>query len=228
MEWDANVLTLVVITALIVWKVREALKDLEARASHQLRRSALGASDADDNSHGAGEPHGAHGQPPATDGARSVAIAHGLADLRLADGSFEPDRFIDSVRIVYETVVLAFAMGDRPVLRELVSPDVYETFSDAVAQREARRESVALSFIGLNRVEIVAINVFNGLMQVTLDLEGEIVTVTRDAAGQVVAGDPVRIVTAQDRWTFEKEGTSRSPVWKLAATEMPPERKSRK
>jgi predicted lipid-binding transport protein (Tim44 family) len=228
MDWDANVLTLVIITALVVWKVREALKDLEERASQQLRRSALNASDADGKARGPADPHKAPEQLPTTGDARSLGIARGLADLRLADRSFDPDRFLDSVRIVYETVVLAFAIGDRAVLRELVSPDVYETFSDAIAQREARRESVALSFIGLSRTEIVATNVFNGLMQVTLDLESEIATATRDEAGEIVAGDPVRVVTAEDRWTFEKETTSRSLVWKLAATEMPPARKSKK
>jgi predicted lipid-binding transport protein (Tim44 family) len=219
MDFSAEVLTLFILVAVAVWKARETLKDLEERASQQVRRSSLGHGEPNDRSNARAV---VSGRPVPEDGRPKTAIARCLDDVWLADRSFYPDRFLDSVRLVYETVVLAFAKGDRDVLRELVSAEVYDTFAQAIASREERREQVELSFVGFNRVEIVDAAVFNGHMQVTVDIESELVTAARDDMGRIVAGDPMTITVASDRWTFAKERTFRSPVWKLAATEMPP------
>jgi predicted lipid-binding transport protein (Tim44 family) len=218
MDLDANVLTLLIILAVVMWKARVVLKDLETRADQQLRRPILGPAEPD----GRGNPSDPQKRRPSGGPGLSVAAAHGLDDIRLGDRSFNADHFLDSVRLVYEAVVLAFANGDRNVLRNLLSTDVFETFSQEIAAREERREHVELSFIGLNRAEIVDASIFNEQMQVTVDLESELVTATRDESGRLVDGDPARIITASDRWTFAKERTSRSPVWKLAATDSPP------
>jgi predicted lipid-binding transport protein (Tim44 family) len=218
MDLDANVLTLLIILGVVMWKARVILRDLETRADHQLHRPILGPAEPD----GRGNPSDAQKHRPSGGPDLSVAAAHGLDDIRLGDRSFNADHFLDSVRLVYEAVVLAFANGDRNVLRNLLSTDVYETFSQEIAAREGRREQVELSFIGVKRAEIVDASVFNEQMQVIVDLESEFVTATRDEAGRIVAGDPTRIITASDRWTFAKERTSRSPTWKLAATESPP------
>jgi predicted lipid-binding transport protein (Tim44 family) len=218
MNLDANVLTLLIILAVVMWKARVIVKDLETRADQQLRRPVLGTPDPNLR----GDVSDAQGRYPASHRGLSETTARHLDDIRLGDRSFNADHFLDSVRLVYEAVVLAFANGDRNVLRDLLSSDVYETFSQEIAAREGRREQVELSFIGLKRAEIVDASIFNERMQVTVDLESELVTATHDEAGRIVAGDPTRIVTASDRWTFAKERTSRSPTWKLTATESPP------
>lgn len=222
MEMDANVLTLLIIMAVAVWKVRETLKDLESRAAQQLRKAAFGAGDPEDHVHERRDASDSLDQTSTTEsGGVSTDVARRLKDIRLADRSFDADRFLDSVRLVYEAVVVAFANGDLDLLRDLLSTDVYETFSQAIAAREERREKVELTVIGLSRAEIVDANIFNERMQITVSLESELVTSTRDEAGKVVAGDPARIITAEDHWTFAKEPTSRSLVWKLVATEAP-------
>ncbi len=47
----------------------------------------------------------------------------------------------------------------------------------------------------------------------------EIITALTDAEGKVIEGDPNRLTTVTDIWTFERDVTSRDPNWKLAATE---------
>lgn len=222
MEMDANVLTLLIIMGVAVWKVRETLKDLESRAAQQLRKPVFEPSDPEGQVRARRDAPDNSDQTPATEsGGVSADVARRLKDIQLADRSFDADRFLDSVRLVYEAVVVAFANGDLDLLRGLLSTDVYETFSQAIAAREERREQVELTVISLNRAEIVDANIFNERMQITVSLESELVTSTRDEAGKVVAGDPARIITAEDHWTFAKELTSRSVVWKLVATEAP-------
>lgn len=219
MEFSAEVLTLFILAVVAVWEVRARVKDLQARASQQMRRPGVGLGETNDSPHTRATSLGRH---VTADNGPKTPVARRLDDIWLADRSFYPDRFLDSVRLVYETVVLAFAKGDRDPLRELLSAEVYDVFAEAIASREDRQEQVELNFIGLKRIEIVDAQVFNEHMQVTVDIESELVTATRDRADRVVAGDPMKITTASDRWTFAKERMGRSPVWKLAATELPP------
>lgn len=214
MDWNVDVLTFLIILAVFMWEARLIAKNLEGRAGQQLRRSIISSlephlrGDATDRlARHAGDAH-----------SLSLTTARGLDDIGRGDRSFNVDRFLASVRLVYEAVVVAFADGDRQALRGLLSSEVFETFSQEIAARERRGERVELGFIGLKRAEIVDAGVFGERMQITVDLESELVTATRDQSGRAVDGDPARIITARDRWTFAKERSSRSPVWKLTAT----------
>jgi len=146
-------------------------------------------------------------------------LVHRLNDLRVADGSFDADRFLESARLVYEAVVLAYANGDRELLRDLLSTEVYETFAQAISAREAQGERVSRYFIGLKQAEIVDADIFNMRIQIVVAFEGEIVSATHDGADRLVEGDPTASVVVTDRWTFAKGLTSSKPVWKLIATE---------
>ena len=43
----------------------------------------------------------------------------------------------------------------------------------------------------------------------------------RDAAGEPVSGDPSKVATVTDIWTFARNTRSRNPNWTLVATEAP-------
>ena len=54
---------------------------------------------------------------------------------------------------------------------------------------------------------------------VTVKFVSELISVTRDADGEVVEGDPKKVREVTDIWTFAREVASRNPNWKLVATE---------
>jgi len=45
------------------------------------------------------------------------------------------------------------------------------------------------------------------------------ITATRDENGEVVEGNPEKLTTVREVWTFERDLTSRDPNWRLVATE---------
>ena len=51
----------------------------------------------------------------------------------------------------------------------------------------------------------------------------ELISATRNKAGEVIEGDPKQIREITDVWTFERDVGSRDPNWKLVATEARPE-----
>ncbi|MGE0062164.1 MAG: Tim44/TimA family putative adaptor protein [Xanthobacteraceae bacterium] len=227
MQLDLEVLTLIVVFGVALWKAQGIMDDLRERAWRQLHHAIETADETAASVEAAGTADALSLALPAA-GKQAGKAADRLQDIRVADPAFDGRWFLDSARIVYETVLAAFAHGDREVLKDLLTAEVYDAFAPEIAGREARSEHVEFTFIGLDRADIADAGIFNGLMQITVAFESELVMVTRDAAGAVVDGDPASIMHASDLWTFVRDLASRSHVWKLAATETPtppPERR---
>lgn len=218
-ELDADTLTLIIVMiATVFWAVQRARDELQPGPSQRLQKLPA---EFRDGEHPDGVSAGASDlMPDATGGGlQHRDLARRLNDLSVVDGSFDAERFLESVRLVYEAVVLAYANGDRELLRDLLSTEVYETFVQAIEAREARSARVSLHFIALKQAEIVDADIFNMRMQIAVGFEGEIVSSTYDGADRLVDGDPTATITVTDRWTFAKGLTSSRPVWKLIATE---------
>ena len=149
----------------------------------------------------------------------NAGMAKGLVDIVRADETFEPDSFLKGARAAYELIVTAFAEGNRKTLKSLLSREVYDGFAGAIADREGRGEQVDQSFVGIKSADIVEAELKNGSANVTIKFVSELISATRDKAGEVVTGDPKRIKEVTDIWTFARETSSRDPNWKLIATQ---------
>lgn len=148
-----------------------------------------------------------------------ASVAKGLMDIVRVDSNFEPDGFLKGGKAAYELIVTAFAEGNRRSLKELLSPEVYEGFAGAIADRETRGETVEQTFVGIKTADIVEAELKNGVSNVTVKFVSELITATRDRGGEVVAGDPKKIKEVTDIWTFSREVASRNPNWRLIATQ---------
>jgi len=149
----------------------------------------------------------------------NTSIATGLLEIVDADPSFDPDQFLKGARAAYEIIVTAFAEGNRKTLKDLLSRDVHDGFVGAIAERESRGEQVDQSFVGIKGADIVEAELKSGVAQVTVKFVSELISATRDRAGEVITGDPKRIKEVTDIWTFAREVSSRNPNWKLIATQ---------
>lgn len=147
------------------------------------------------------------------------AVATGLVEIGRTDNSFDPEEFMKGARAAYEMIVMAFAEGNRQLLKDLLSPEVFEGFAHAISDREGRREIVEQSFVGISSAEIVEADQRAGLSQITVKFVSELISATRSAAGEVISGDPKRIKEVTDVWTFARESRSPDPNWRLVATQ---------
>ncbi|MGN6767316.1 MAG: Tim44/TimA family putative adaptor protein [Rhizobiaceae bacterium] len=142
----------------------------------------------------------------------------GLRAIRDADSSFEPKSFIDGAKMAYEMIVLAYADGDRKTLKNLLSREVYDGFITAIADRETRSEKVQSSFVGIDKADIISAEMKGTEACVTLRIVSELISATRDKAGEVIDGDPETVAEVRDVWTFSRDTRSSDPNWKLVAT----------
>ena len=151
--------------------------------------------------------------------AGNSGLAAGLVEIIRADRSFEPEEFLKGARAAYEIIVTAFAEGNRKTLKDLLSREVYDGFSGAIGERESRGDQIDQSFVGIKSADIVEAELKGGVAQITIKFVSELISATRDRAGEVIAGDPKRIKEVTDIWTFAREVASRNPNWRLIATQ---------
>ena len=143
----------------------------------------------------------------------------GLRAIYAADPSFDPASFVDGLKIAYEMIVMSFADGDRKVLKNLLSKEVFEGFVSAIDEREARGESVRSSFVGIDKAEITGAEMKGPEAHVTVNIVSQMISSTYDKDGKLIDGDPDNVLEIKDLWTFARDTRSRDPNWKLVATE---------
>jgi predicted lipid-binding transport protein (Tim44 family) len=149
------------------------------------------------------------------------SLREGLAAIRQADPSFNPIDFVAGAKIAFEMILMSFAEGDTKTLQPLLGPDVYQSFAAAIEARRNADHHLKTTLVGITHVEIAEANLTGKLAQVTLKITSEQIDVTEDASGQVIEGDPARVDTLVDLWTFARDTTSRDPNWQLVATQSP-------
>jgi predicted lipid-binding transport protein (Tim44 family) len=158
-------------------------------------------------------------EPLARHAAPGTPLHDALVALAKATPGFDPDHFIAGAKAAYEMIVTAFASGDRPTLRNLLAPDVYEGFESVIAERERKQQRSELTFVGLEDAKITAAEIEGRTARVSVRFVAELITCTRDKSGEVVEGDATEVQTIRDAWTFARDVSSRDPNWKLVATE---------
>jgi predicted lipid-binding transport protein (Tim44 family) len=151
--------------------------------------------------------------------AKDSPLGQSLTGLMRADPGFDPNHFIDGAKAAYEMIVMGFAQGDDTTLKQLLGSDVYDGFQRAIRERDSRGEKVESSLVGIDKADIIEAEVKNRTAYVTVKFVSELISVTRDADGEVVEGDPKKVREVTDIWTFAREVGSKNPNWKLVATE---------
>lgn len=161
---------------------------------------------------------------PAPDRWKGIAVAGspvaaGLDAIVASDRSFDAKHFVTGARQAYEMIVGAFAAGDRKSLKNLLSREVYDGFEAAIREREQKGETVENKFVSLDNAEIIGAELRNNTAQVTVRFVSQLISATRDKAGNVIDGSPDKVTDVTDVWTFARDVTARDPNWKLVATE---------
>jgi predicted lipid-binding transport protein (Tim44 family) len=143
----------------------------------------------------------------------------GVRAILAADPAFDVARFLEGAKAAYRMILEAFWKGDLDEVRSHVDDHVFETFSSAVEQR--KKDGLALDnrLVAIEQAVISEAAVDRNLAVLTVRFEADIAAVTRNAAGEVVAGSMSDAVQTRDLWTFRRDLSSRDPNWVLIETD---------
>lgn len=148
------------------------------------------------------------------------ATAQALAAMKRIEPDFHVGEFLGGARQAYEMIVMGFERGELDDLVPLLSRDVFESFDEVVQRREREGLKVEASFVGVREVALVsaAFDAERSEAEVTVRFVGELTSVVRDRAGEIVEGDANVVKQQRDVWTFARKLGSDNPNWRLVAT----------
>ena len=143
----------------------------------------------------------------------------GIRALLAADPAFDVARFLEGSKSAYRLILEAFWKGDLAAMKPFVDAHVYETFAGAVEQRSKDGLVLDNRLVAIDQAVIAGAELERSVALVTVRLEADIAAVTRNAAGEVVAGSLTDAVQTRDRWTFRRDISSLDPNWLLVETD---------
>lgn len=156
--------------------------------------------------------------PPSGAQAATPVDSHTLAaiqGLKARDPAFDPHRFLEGARTAHDTIVQAYAAGDREALKPLLAPPVMESFEAGMKSRETRGEAERVEFVHPPRAD---------LELATVDGERAVARVRFLAELRSVFGGEGHEERIEERrtaevWTFQRPLGANDPNWVLARVE---------
>jgi len=145
--------------------------------------------------------------------------AAGIGAIIAADPNFDVARFIEGAQAAYRMTLEAFWKGDREELAHLANDSVRGAFEEAIDAREAAGETVENRLVGIERATIEDAKLSGKTAEIEVRFDAFIAAVTRNKAGEVVAGSMTDAVPTKDLWTFQRDLKSRDPNWRLVETD---------
>lgn len=158
---------------------------------------------------------------PATPQEQVIApgAAAGLRAIAAADPQFDAVRFAEGAKQAYAMVLEAYWRGDQETLGKMVEGEVAQAFAHAIAAREEAGERLDNRLVAIEQAQIEDARLDGQTAYVRIRFEADVAAVTRDRAGNVVAGSLTDAVQTHDVWTFSRPVRTSDPNWLLTETD---------
>ena len=142
----------------------------------------------------------------------------GLAAIGRADKNFSPQDFLRGARIAYAMIIEAFAEGDIAQLKNLVQQNVAMRFQAEIERRADKNHVVSTKLAEITAEHITGASFEKGEAHITVEIESQQLSWTKDEEGRIIAGDPNTPRVMKDIWTFSRKTSAADPNWRLMAT----------
>lgn len=146
--------------------------------------------------------------------------AKALAAMKMAEPGFQVGTFLEGSRAAYEMILMAFESGDLSSVSDFLSEEVTESFQSVIDLRAEQNLTVEANFVGVREIALKSAEFDRDTSEgeVTVRFVGELTSVVKNAAGEIVEGDASTIKRQKDVWTFARKMGSDNPNWQLVAT----------
>ncbi len=144
-----------------------------------------------------------------------------LAAMKRVEPGFGVSDFVQGARGAYEMILMGFENGDLNDIQPFLAEDVFDSFVQAVAEREDQGLSIEANFIGVRETTLLnaTFDEATGLSEITMRFVCEMTSVVHDRDGNVVEGDAKTIKKQKDTWVFARAMGGDDPNWQLVATD---------
>ena len=212
-----QLLVLAAIAIFLILRLRDVLGTREGFEKPAVTRKA------DDRDAQRGKSQVIEGGPDAdiTDHVgEDTSAARALASMKAIEPEFHVGEFLGGARGAYEMILMAFEAGDLAKIEPFLTEDVYESFAAVVEARNEKGLTIEADFVGLRELKLIdaEFDPATNEGEITVRFIGELTSVVRDKAGEIVEGNPKEVKRQKDSWTFARIMGSNNPNWQLVAT----------
>ena len=124
--------------------------------------------------------------------------------------------FLRGAEIAYESVLTAFASEDLIKLKNLLSPNMFTNFSDAIKLRNKEGIKSEFTFIGVKESSVEKYEKIKDNLFATVKFVAEVISVKKDQENKIIEGNPDKIKFVTDSWKFTRNIKQKDLNWYLS------------
>ena len=124
--------------------------------------------------------------------------------------------FLRGAEIAYESILTSFANGDLIKLKNLLSPNMFTNFSDAIKSRNKEGIISEFTFIGVKESSVEKYEKIKDNLFATVKFVAEVISVKKDKENKIIEGHPDKIKFVTDSWKFTRNIKQKDPNWYLS------------
>jgi len=143
----------------------------------------------------------------------------GLSGITRLDPSFSIAHFMSGATAAYSMILEAYANGDRDLLKDLLTPDTYALYDEAITVREAAGQTQITDLGRLRKASIQAAKTEGSIAHISVLYEADLTSALRDAEGELVMGDPDVLSSVSEVWEYRRDMKGKDLNWRLANVE---------
>ena len=143
----------------------------------------------------------------------------GLSGITRLDPSFSIAHFMTGATAAYSMILEAFANGDRDLLNDLLTPDTFAIYDEAITAREKAGQTQITDLGRLRKASIKAAKTDGAIAHISVLYEADLTSALRDADGELVMGDPDVLSSVSEVWEFRRDMKGDDLNWRLANVE---------
>ncbi len=211
------IILLAMVAAFLGLRLYSVLGRREGHEQEQVTRRAL--EDIQSAVHPSGADMDAQSQQLQMPAPAAPAAESGLRSIINADRSFDHVQFLIGAKSAYAAILEAFWKGDRETLRALCDSDVYDSFDQAITDRDIRGEILDNRLVRIEEARVIDAHFDHPMARITVRFDADIASVVKNSAGEIIGGSLTDAVETHDVWTFMRDVKSDSRNWKLDETD---------
>ena len=127
----------------------------------------------------------------------------------------EKKDFLKGAEIAYETILTSFANEDSKKLKSLVSPNIAQSFEEAINSRKSENIKSEFTFIGIKESSVEKYEKIKNDLYVSVKFFSEVISVKKKD-NNIVEGSPDKIKQVTDYWKFTRNILNKNPNWYLS------------
>ena len=143
----------------------------------------------------------------------------GLSGITRLDPSFSIAHFMTGATAAYSMILEAYANGDRDLLKDLLTPETFAIYDEAITAREKAGQAQITDLGRLRKASIKTAKTEGSIAHISVLYEADLTSALRDAEGELVMGDPDVLSSVSEVWEYSRDMKGDDLNWRLANVE---------